>query len=55
MNTDIIDLLHRLDVCDRATSQASKTDVASDDESNGNSYVVYEYPGLASVLFFFSP
>lgn len=31
-----------------ASQSAAATDIASDEESNGGSYVIYEYPGLAS-------
>ena len=35
--------------CRAASQSAAATDIASDEESNGGSYVIYEYPGLASV------
>jgi len=48
-----------MNVCDdidRAASQSTATnDIATDEESNNGSYVIYEYPGLASVLYVMSP
>jgi len=46
-------LLHDADMmlCHRAAALRSghTTDVATDDESNNDNYIIYEYPGLASV------
>jgi len=41
-------------LCDRAASSAdSRTAIATDDESTGDTHVVYEYPGWASVYTLF--
>ena len=32
-----------------ATHSTANTDVASDEDSNGENYIIYEHPGLASV------